>query len=182
MDQQVGAGHQGGEECGAAHYWRPWLVCEHRGGQTELETEYAGQVHAGMVPGLVPGSHPPALTSCHWDHHHKTDLLPPGASWHPTLSLSLSLSLSAGASWSHSPTSWAALCEEISQILGGTEVKQHSTVSYAPWSSYFHLGSVLTRTRYPVLPISTTALGFALDQMCGGEVETGGLVSANNSY
>ena len=62
-----------------------------------------------MVPGLVPGSHPLALTSRHWDHHHKTDLLPPGASWHPTLSLSLSLSLSAGASWSHSPASWGRL-------------------------------------------------------------------------
>ena len=97
-----------------------------------------------MVPGLVPGSDPPALTSCHWDHHHKTDLLQPGAPWHPTLSLSLSLS------WRKLVPQCGQLgpplCEEISQeILGGTEVKQLSSVENQRTivRSYFHLRSDL---------------------------------------
>ena len=127
-----------------------------------------------MVPGLVPGSHPLPLTSCHWDHHHKTDLLQPGASWHPTLSLSLSLSLSWRKLVPQSGQLGPPLCEEISQILGGTEGKQLSSGQYRTLllllSSQISFDQNLLSAPQSA-PISTTGIctdWHRLDQMYGG--------------
>ena len=132
VDQQVGAGYQGGEQCRASHYGRPRLVCQHRGGEPELERESGGQVHAGMVPGLVTPCHTPRPS------HLVTGIIitrltcsRPALHGTP-LSLSLSLSLSAGASWSHSPASWGRLSvkKSVRSWWDRSEAPHHSQHTY----------------------------------------------------
>ena len=132
VDQQVGAGYQGGEQGRASHYGRPRLVCQHRGGEPELERESGGQVHAGMVPGLVTPCHTPRPS------HLVTGIIitrltcsRPALHGTP-LSLSLSLSLSAGASWSHSPASWGRLSvkKSVRSWWDRSEAPHHSQHTY----------------------------------------------------